>query len=98
MSEGRVKSELAYNISRYANRFGSNLFFKPSSAIDPFTKNSSLARVLQKMFRYDSQRDLFGARKFDDQDFGEVFKNILGENVTFLKNPYILFKILLQIN
>ena len=83
-TEGQVDSALAYNLSRYANRFGSNLFFKPSSVIDPFVKNSTLARELQKKFRYDSQRDLFGARKFDDQDFGEVFKEILGGNyVTF---------------
>jgi hypothetical protein len=84
LNQEQISNKLLFNLNRYANRFGSSLIFKPSSILDPFTKFSDVAKSLQQKFRYDAQRDLFGPRKKDNQDFGEVFKEILGESyVTF---------------
>tara|TARA_B100000579_G_scaffold79970_1_gene62137 strand:- start:1170 stop:5660 length:4491 start_codon:yes stop_codon:yes gene_type:complete len=80
--EGRTKQQinnaLTYNLSRFANRYGSWAIFKPASVLDPFTKGSDLAKSLQQKFRYDAQRSFTGPREYDKQDFGEVFKETLG--------------------
>ena len=80
--EGRttqqINNALTYNLSRFANRYGSWAIFKPSSVLDPFTKGSDLAKSLQQKFRYDAQRSFTGPREYDKQDFGEVFKETLG--------------------
>lgn len=80
--EGRtnqqINNALTYNLSRFANRYGSWAIFKPASVLDPFTKGSDLAKSLQQKFRYDAQRSFTGPREYDKQDFGEVFKETLG--------------------
>ena len=85
-----VNSALAFRLKRFANGFGTNIFFKPSSILNTFAKYSDVAKSLQKKFRYDTQRSFnflgrSGSREYDKQDFSEVFKEILGENYVSFK-------------
>ena len=88
-SDEVISNALQFETKKFANNFPliSQLVFKPATLLDSFTKYSTVAKSLQQKFRYDAQRDLFGAsgaRTYDKQDFGEVFKEILGDNyVTF---------------
>ena len=72
-----IDSSLRFNLHRYANRFGAQIIFKPASILNPFTKYSSVAKSLQPKFRYDTQRDFRGARKYDSSDFSENFLRCL---------------------
>ena len=80
MPEEQISAGLNNALGNWANRYGSNTIFKPAAIFNNF-KQSSLAKDLQRKFRYDAQRDWFGPRKYDKQDFGEVFKS----QVNYLK-------------
>ena len=88
MPEAQISAGLNNALGKWANSFGSNILFKPAALLNNF-KQSSVAQDLQRKFRYDAQRDWFGPRKYDKQDFGEVFKETLG-------NSYVPFKMALE--
>ena len=79
MPEEEISAGLNNALGKWANRYGSHSIFKPVAILNNF-KPSSVAKGLQQKFRHDAQRDWFGPRKYDDQDFGEVFKETLGDS------------------
>tara|TARA_R110002049_G_scaffold13823_4_gene59708 strand:+ start:7989 stop:12263 length:4275 start_codon:yes stop_codon:yes gene_type:complete len=79
MPEEEISAGLNNALGKWANRYGSLIIFKPVAILNNF-KQSSVAKGLQQKFRYDAQRDWFGPRKYDNQDFGEVFKETLGDS------------------
>ena len=81
-----INNALRFRLHRYANRFGAHIIFKPASILNPFTKYSSVAKSLQPKFRYDTQRDFRGERKYDSSDFSETFKEIQGDYYNPFKN------------
>ena len=85
MPEEEISAGLNNALGKWANRYGSHIIFKPVAILNNF-KQSSVAKGLQQKFRYDAQRDWFGARKYDDQDFGEVFKETLGDSYVPFKD------------
>ena len=85
MPEAQISAGLNNALGKWANRYGSHLVFKPATILNNF-KPSALAQSLQPKFRYDTQRDWFGPRKYDDQDFGEVFKETLGDSYVPFKD------------
>jgi hypothetical protein len=76
---GTIKSNLGFNLRRYASRYASYVAFKPSSVFDPFIKYSDTAKRIQKAFRYDQGRQVLGKQTTPDmQDFNEYYKETLG--------------------
>ena len=75
----RIKNKVLFEVGRIANAMASKVAFKPASLLDSFTPFSSSALELQKKFRYDLGRNIWGDREYDAQDFYEVFKETAGE-------------------
>lgn len=75
----QIKSKILFEVGRVANALASKVAFKPASLLDSFTPFSSSALELQKKFRYDLGRNIWGDREYDAQDFYEVFKETAGE-------------------
>ena len=75
----QIKSKILFEVGRVANALASKVAFKPASLLDSFAPFSSSALELQKKFRYDLGRNIWGDREYDAQDFYEVFKETAGE-------------------
>jgi len=75
----QIKNKVLFEVGRIANAMASKVAFKPASLLDSFTPFSSSALELQKKFRYDLGRNIWGDREYDAQDFYEVFKETAGE-------------------
>jgi len=81
----KIKNKLLFELGRIANSFGATIAFKPASLLDSYTSYSGSAKELQKKFRYDLGRNIWGEREYDQQDFYEVMKEISGEYYTKVK-------------
>jgi len=88
-SNEKVSNALFHKLHRWGTRYGSQFIFKPSTIFDPFAEKSNLAESLQRKLRFDTQRGFISPRKFDDQDFSEVFRETLGNN-------YVTYKVALD--
>ena len=73
-----IKNKILFEIKRMGNTLASKVAFKPASLLDSYTKYSPAAAQLQKKFRYDLGRNIWGDRKYDTQDFNEVYKETAG--------------------
>ena len=85
----KVSNALFHKLHRWGTRYCTQFIFKPSTIFDPFAEKSNLAESLQKKLRFDTQRGFISPRKFDDQDFSEVFRETLGNN-------YVTYKVALD--
>jgi len=74
-----IKNKILFELGRISNAMASKVAFKPASLLDSYTPYSESAQELQKKFRYDLGRSIWGERTYDKQDFYEDFKETAGE-------------------
>ena len=92
----KIKSELQQEVSRVLHGIIPRTIGKPASILDRYTKFSKTAQMLQKKFRYDLGRSLFGKREVEGRDFFETFNDLRGDRLMRIRDALDPFNVNLK--